>query len=104
MLKENGLSVQAQDRYPLRTSIDQRGEQTSNKDAKSSGGIKHFAGNEASVLKWTLNRPKQAENTSALLKMSGLDEAHSLYKPLRPSQVVKSENLIHNVMKVVEDE
>ena len=35
--------VQAQDRYPVRTSIDQRGEQSINRDAKTSGGIKNIA-------------------------------------------------------------
>ena len=39
LLEERGLSVQAQDLYPLRTSIDQRGEQTINRDAKTSGKI-----------------------------------------------------------------
>lgn len=35
MLK--GISVQAQTSHPVRTSVDQRGEQTINKDAKTSG-------------------------------------------------------------------
>jgi hypothetical protein len=38
-LYKEGLSVQAQDLYPLRTSIDQRGEQTINRDAKTSGKL-----------------------------------------------------------------
>jgi hypothetical protein len=37
LLVENGLSVQAQDQYPLGTAADQRGEQTINKDAKTAG-------------------------------------------------------------------
>ena len=37
MLKHAGLSVQGQERYPLRISIDQRGEQTINRDAKTTG-------------------------------------------------------------------
>ncbi len=37
ILEKHGLSVQAQEHYPLRTAIDQRGEQTINKDAKTSG-------------------------------------------------------------------
>ena len=40
IIQSKGLSVQAQDKYPLRTPIDQHGEQTLNKDAKSTGGIK----------------------------------------------------------------
>jgi hypothetical protein len=37
LIDKEGLSVQAQDLCPLRTSIDQRGEQTINRDAKTSG-------------------------------------------------------------------
>ena len=33
------LLVQGQEKYPLRTAIDQRGEQTINRDAKTSGKI-----------------------------------------------------------------
>ena len=39
LLENNCLSVQAQDRYVVRTTIDQRGEQTLNRDAKTTGGI-----------------------------------------------------------------
>lgn len=37
LLKTGGLSVQAQPHYPMRTSVDQRGEQTINRDAKTAG-------------------------------------------------------------------
>ena len=60
LLKHHGISVQGQERYPLRTAIDQRGEQTLNKDAKNCGGIRNFAGNSEAVTKWTLNRSAQA--------------------------------------------
>ena len=85
LLETKGFSVQAQNCYPLRTAIDQRGEQTFNKDAKYYSGIKNFANNESSVLKWTLNRAKQAGNTKALLDTAGLGEEQTMYKPLRPS-------------------
>ena len=42
LIELKGLSVQAQDRYPCRTAVNQRGEQTMNRDAKVSGGIKFF--------------------------------------------------------------
>ena len=42
LLDNNRLSVQTQERYPLRTAIDQRGEQTFNCDAKTAGGLKAF--------------------------------------------------------------
>ena len=46
-----GVSVQAQDQYPLRSAIDQRGEQTLNREAKSVGGIGRFGGNIDSIIK-----------------------------------------------------
>ena len=54
MTKQAGLSVQGQDKYPLRKLIDQLGEQTMNRDAKTTGGIKAFTTNEESILKWSL--------------------------------------------------
>ena len=36
-LVKNGLSIQAQEQYPLATACDQRGEQTINRDAKTAG-------------------------------------------------------------------
>ena len=38
LLKYKGLSVQGQEKYPCRVAIDQRGEQTINRDAKVSEG------------------------------------------------------------------
>ena len=100
LLETKGFSVQAQNRYPLRTAIDQTGEQTLNKDAKSYSGIKNFANNESSILKWTLNRAKQAENTKALLDTAGLGEEQTLHKPLRPSQILKSELSVQSLVRV----
>ena len=36
------------------------------------GGVKSFAGNENSVLRWCLNRPLQAKNLEDLLILAGL--------------------------------
>jgi hypothetical protein len=36
-LSQHGLSIQAQEKHPLTTAADQRGEQTINRDAKTSG-------------------------------------------------------------------
>ena len=85
-----------QDKYPLRTAIDQRGEQTLNKDAKSESCIIIFANDEAAVLKWTLKRSKQAESTYALM--------NSFYKSLRLSQIIKSENQVQAVIKIFKEE
>ena len=84
VLSSNGLSVQAQSNYPLRTAIDQRGEQTINCAAKTSGGITQFASKASSILKWCLNRSEAATNVNALYEMAGLSEAALVYKPLRP--------------------
>ena len=42
LIKEKGLSVQCQDRYLAGIPIDQRREQTINRDAKTAGGVKFF--------------------------------------------------------------
>ena len=81
MMKHVGLSVQGQDKYPLRTSIDQRGEQTNNQDAKTPGGIKAFTTHDDSVLKWCLNHSKQARNTRELQNMCGLCIDPGNYEP-----------------------
>ena len=51
LIEIKGVSVQAKDQYPLRTAIDQRGEQTLNREAKSVGGIGRFGGNIDSIIK-----------------------------------------------------
>ena len=104
MLEKTGLSVQAQDRYPIHTALDQRGEQTINRDAKTTGGIKAFSTNSSSVLKWCLNRSELATNTNALNDLAALWKNNATYKPLRPSQILKSEVLIGKVQTVLEKE
>ncbi|MEM7298253.1 MAG: hypothetical protein AAF391_08310 [Bacteroidota bacterium] len=104
ILKEKGFSVQSQERYPLRTAIDQRGEQTINRDAKTAGGIRNFASNEESVLKWCLNRSEQARNTRHLLDMCDLGNDSSIYKQCRPSQITKSEEMVKKVINVLKEE
>ena len=37
LISKHGLSIQAQEKHSLKTAADQRGEQTINKDAKTSG-------------------------------------------------------------------
>ena len=51
-LLNKGLVVQAQSRYPLRMSIDQRGAQKVNLDTKASGRIKSYASKKESFLNW----------------------------------------------------
>ena len=77
-----GLSVQAQDSYPLKTSIDQRGDQTINHDAMTSGGISSFANSSSSILKWCLNRSDAAKAVGALHEMTELENSSTLCKEL----------------------
>ena len=104
LIKEKGLSVQGQDQYDLRIPIDQRGEQTVNKDAKTSGGIKYFASDSNSIRKWTLNRPAQALNTKTLYEMADVKHSNDEYKANRPSQILKSEQHVQNVLKVLTED
>ena len=98
------ISVQAQDRYPVRTSIDQRGEQSINRDAKTSGGIKNIAKDSGAVLKWCLNRAEQANNTRELFSMANVDHGSTTYKPLRPSQIIQSEKRVQLVIQTLQEE
>ena len=68
------LSVQAQDHYPHRTAIDQWGDQSVGRDAKTAGGIEKFYSLESSTLKWTLNRAHQSANTSELKSVAGIHQ------------------------------
>lgn len=104
LLVSKGLSVQSQDRYPLRTAIDMRGEQTINRDAKTSGGVAQFASSISSVQKWTMNRSDAAETKKALHNMAGLSDPNTIYKSLRPRQIVNSEVKVRNVTNVVEND
>ena len=97
------MSVQAQDRHPIRTATDQRGEQTFNRDSKTSGGVSNFA-SASTVLKWTLNRPSQAKNTNALKVMAGLRDKNHKYKHLRPSEIIRSEKKVRKIINVLTNE
>ena len=99
-----GLSVQPQNRYPIRTPIDQRCEQTINCSVKTSGRITHFLSTSSSVHKWCLNMAEDATNIKALYEMTGLDESSSSYKLLRPAQITKSGEKVCKVMDVLENE
>ena len=42
LIEVNGLSIQTQDHHPTMTAVDQRGEQTIHRDAKTIGKILDF--------------------------------------------------------------
>ena len=48
-------------KYPIKVAVDQHVEQTKNKDAKTSIGIKNFIANKFSVYKRCLNRADRTE-------------------------------------------
>ena len=101
LIQEKGLSVQGQEQYLCRIAIDQRGEQTINRDAKTSGGIKYFASYPNAILKWTLNWSAQAKNTEALYDLANIKSSELVYKSLRPSNIMKSENFMEKITKVM---
>ena len=104
LLSEKGMSVQAQECFPLRVPVDQRGEQTLNRDAKTTGSIKYFAADSSAVLKWTLNRSEQAKNTGALFNLTDMNNPGTIYKPLRQSQILQSERFVSNIINVLKEE
>ena len=104
VLKHKDFSGQAQEKYPVRIAVDQRGEQTIKKQVKTAGGIKHFSSNPDSVRKWCLNRAEQAHSTKALTDLCDIGADPEFYKPFRPSQIRKSEELVTTVVRVLEEE
>ena len=65
-------------------------------------GIKSFAAGNNSVTKWFLNRPEQVKNTNALKQMSGVTNSADIYKALRPSQIIKSEDKVSRLVQILE--
>jgi len=70
----------------------------------SSGGIKGFSSNENNVLKWCLSRPQQAINMNRLQELAGVGNGETSYKPLRESQIQRSEYLVSKVVNILENE
>ena len=101
LIEIKGVSVHAQDQYPLRTAFDQRGEQTLNREAKSVGGIGRFGGNIDSIVKWTLNRALQAKITAELKLFAQMNKSEEMYKAFRPHQIRKSENWTPTLAQVI---
>ena len=66
------------------------------------GGIKYFANNRNAILKWCLNRAEQAKNTGKMKEKDGLKSHAKEYKPLRLSQIRKSEKHVESIMNILE--
>ena len=55
-------------------------------------------------MKWCLNRPQQSKNTVSLKRIANLSNAQSIYKQLRPSNILKFENIVAENVRVLEEE
>ena len=103
MFASTGISVQSEERYPLRTAIDKRGEQTLNNDAKTSGGVTQYASSLSLVQKWAMHRSDAADTRKDLREMTDLSDSNTIYKSLRPTQVLNSEFKVTKVVDVIEN-
>lgn len=64
-----------------------------------SGGVTKFAAKESTVKKWVLNRPFQAKFVEALDEISGTSKTMANpRKCLRPSEIIKSNEMVENIM------
>ena len=54
-----------------------------------------------SVLKWCLNRPKQAEVMRGLADLCGIGVQATKYKPLRDRQIQSSEEYVQRIMGIL---
>ena len=64
-------------------------------------GIKSFATNENTALKWCLNRAEQSKNTAALKEICGVGMDPRMYKLMRPSQITKSKRDTQKILHVL---
>ena len=97
-IEENGLSVR-RNTLGIGQAIDMAGEQNYMKSAKTAG---QFAAKESTVAKWVLNRPFQARFAESLIEISGLSTTSSnSRKCLRPSEILKSEKMVDNIINVL---
>ena len=88
----------------MHTPIEQRGEQMLNREAKTTGGISKFAGNDDSVTKWTLNRSSQAKITAELKAITGVSRTEDKYKALHAYQIEKSEKWTSKLVQTIAQE
>ena len=67
------------------------------------GGIKGYSSDKMNVLKWCLNRPKQAKVMQELFEFAGMRDKPSHYKPLRDIQIKRSEKCVGEVIEILEE-
>ena len=97
-IEEKGLSVRS-NTLGISQAVDMASEQSYIKSAKTAGGIRQFSTNEAAVAKWVMNRPFQARFAETLMEISGLSKTtSSSRKCLSPSEILKSEKMVKNIL------
>ncbi len=100
-IEESGLSVR-RNTLGIGQAVDLAGEQSYMKSAKTAGGITQFATKETTVAKWAMNRPFQARFAETLIEISGLSNTTSCpRKCLRPSEIIKSNKMVENIITVL---
>ena len=102
-IEEKGLSVR-RNTLGIGQAVDMAGVQSCMKSAKTVGGICQFSTNEAAVAtKWVMNRPFQARFAETLMEISGLSKTtSSSRKCLRPSEILKSEKMVKNILDALQ--
>ena len=55
-------------------------------------------------MKWCPNRPDMAKITAELKKMTGTSKPFTMYKPMRPSQILASEKHVTEEIRVLDEE
>ena len=86
--------------YTVHTAVDQQGEQTINRKAKCTGGVKGFVFRSWISDEVCLNRAEQATNTKTLNEICGIGTPAEMYKPLQSAE----EQRIAYVISVLTDE
>ena len=101
-IEEKGLSLR-RNTLGIGQAVDMAGEQSYMKSAKTAGGIRQFSTNEAAVAKWVMNRPFQARFAETLMEISGRSKTtSSSRKCLRPSEILKSEKMVKNILDALQ--
>ena len=101
-IEEKGLSVR-RNTLGLSQAVDMAGEQRYMKSTKTAGRIRQFSTNEVAVAKWVMNRPFQARFAETLMEISGLlKTTSSSRKCLRPSEILKSEKMVKNILDALQ--
>lgn len=95
-IEDNGIFVR-RNTLGIGQAVDMAGEQSYMKSPKTAGEVSQFTAKERTVAKWVMNRPFQACFAESLIEISGLSTTSSnSRKCLRPSEILKSENMVKN--------